>query len=154
MKATSIAVLTVLMLASAGQLRAEKAPMTPEELLETSTHAVVGTITTIYQREETIGDWHYTNFLAEIHVEKCEKGEGVEADSLVYARYWRRRWVGLGLMPPSTSGHDPLPDEGDQVRAYLAKNAYDGFTRDNKDGGFNVIGCDGFEIIKPAQEDE
>ena len=31
------------------------------------------------------------------------------------------------------------------VLANLARNAYDGFTQDNTDGGFNVIGPNGFE---------
>ena len=33
---------------------------------------------------------------------------------------------------------------------YLARNAYDGFGADNKDGGLNVIGANGFEKLKPA----
>ena len=36
-----------------------------------------------------------------------------------------------------------IPKEGDRVRVYLARNAYDGFG-DNGDGGFNVIGANGF----------
>jgi len=34
------------------------------------------------------------------------------------------------------------------VLIYLAKNAYDGFTRDNHDGGFNVIGANGFCAVE------
>jgi hypothetical protein len=33
---------------------------------------------------------------------------------------------------------------------YLARNAYDGYTFDNKDGGFNVIGANGFETLNPT----
>jgi hypothetical protein len=32
---------------------------------------------------------------------------------------------------------------------YLARNAHDGFDPDNKDGGFNVIGANGFEKLAP-----
>jgi hypothetical protein len=35
------------------------------------------------------------------------------------------------------------------VRIYLARNAYDGYTYENKDGGFNVLGVNGFEKLKP-----
>jgi hypothetical protein len=48
-------------------------------------------------------------------------------------------------MPPGTNGHRGCPSEGATLRIYLARNAYDGFSDDNKDGGFNVIGANGFE---------
>jgi hypothetical protein len=31
----------------------------------------------------------------------------------------------------------------------MSMDAYDGFTHDNKDGGLNVIGANGFEPVKP-----
>lgn len=71
---------------------------------------------------------------------------------VVSARYWQRAWVGQGQIPPSTIGHRGLPADGDTLRIYLAKNVYDGFTQDNKDGGFNVIGANGFEKVKPADD--
>ena len=79
-----------------------------------------------------------------------EKGDGVEPEELVYARYWRRQWVGPGQMPTSTTGHRGLPARGDKIRVYLAQNAYDGFSRDNNDGGFNVIGANGFQVLEEA----
>ena len=96
------------------------------------------------------GDWKYTRFVAEIRVDECEKGDGVKKGELVYVRYYRRAWVGAGEQPPSSSGHTGLPAAGDAVRVYLARNAYDGFTPDNTDGGFNVIGGNGFEKLAPA----
>ena len=39
--------------------------------------------------------------------------------------------------------------DGATIRAYLARNACDGFG-ETKDGGFNVIGANGFEKVKAA----
>ena len=73
--------------------RAEKAPLSPEELRKTATHVVVGKVTAIYTRTETAGDWQYTLYVAEIQVAETEKGDGVKKGDLVYARYWHRRWI-------------------------------------------------------------
>ncbi len=129
---------------------AEKAPLTPAQLGKTATHVITGHVTDIYDRTETVGNWKYTRYVAEIRVVGCEKGKGVQKGDLVYARYWRRSWIGAGRVPPSTAGHRGLPSDGDTLRVYLARNAYDGFTRDNKDGGFNVIGANGFAEWKPT----
>jgi hypothetical protein len=133
-------------------LRAEKVNMSPEELRKTATHVITGQVTAVYERTETTGDWKYTKYVAEIRVEECEKGDGVKKGDLVYARYWRRSWVGKGRVPPSTAGHRGLPSDGESLRVYLARNAYDGFSFDNKDGGFNVIGANGFEKLKPGSK--
>jgi len=140
----------VVVLAVVATARAEKAPLSPEDLLKTATHVVVGQVTAIYTRTETAGDWQYTHYVAEVRVAEAEKGDGLKKGDLVYARYWHRGWVGKTKQPPSTSGHTGTPGKGDTVRVYMAKNAYDGFTEANHDGGFNVIGGNGFETMKPA----
>lgn len=129
-------------------LLAEKVDMSAERLLKTATHVVTGQVTGIYERTETKGDWSYTRYVAETRVDECEKGGGIKKGDLVYARYWRRAWIGKGRVPPSTAGHRGLPGHGDSIRVYLARNAYDGFRFDNKDGGFNVIGANGFGKLK------
>jgi hypothetical protein len=136
-------------LAAAGAARAEKEPLSPEEFRKTATHVVVGQVTAVYTRTETSGDWKYTRFIAEVRVIESEKGDGLKKGDLVYARYWQRRWVGRDKQPPSTIGHRGLPANGETLRIYLARNAYDGFG-ETKDGGFNVIGANGFEPIKSA----
>ncbi len=127
---------------------ADKAPLPPEELRQSATPIVVGKVDAIYQKEETAKGGRYTRFVAEITVVGIEKGEGVKKGELLYARYWTRKWARPGFPPPSTNGHRGLPVEGQTLRIYLARNAYDGFTHDNKDGGFNVIGANGFEPMK------
>lgn len=126
----------------------EKANMSPSALRNLATHVIIGQLVGVYERVDIVGDWNYTRYVAEIRVTDSEKGEGIDKSDLVYARYWRRDWIGQGRVPPSTSGHRGVPSEGETVRIYLARNAYDGFSRDNKDGGFNVIGANGFEKLK------
>jgi hypothetical protein len=142
-----------LVILAVGPMRAEKVNMSPDDLRRTATHVIVGKVQAVYARQENTGDWAYTHFVAEVRVEKSEKGDGLKKGDLVYARYWQRSWRGKDRQPPSTSGHRGLPGVGDTVRVYLARNAYDGFTFDNKDGGFNVIGANGFEKMegKPAR---
>ena len=54
-------------------------------------------------------------------------------------------------LPESTSGHWGLPKEGDAVRVYLARSGYDGFSKDNKDGGLNVVFGDGFRVLTKSE---
>jgi hypothetical protein len=140
----------VVLVTPAVPIRAEKVDLTPEQLRKTATHVVSGEVTAIYSREVKRGKWDYTHYVAELSVDNVEKGEGIEAGELIYVRYWSKRWTGGGLPPPDTSGHRGRPSEGDSLRIYLARDAYDGFTRDNNDGGFNVIGANGFEELKPS----
>jgi hypothetical protein len=104
-------------------------------------------VTAIYERNETGTHWRTTYYVAEIKISNAEKGDGLQKDHLVYVRYWDRAWISQEQMPPSTTGYRGLPKQGDNVRAFLAKNAYDGFSSGNNDGGYNVIGPNGFEIM-------
>jgi hypothetical protein len=121
--------------------------MSVAQLTKTASHVVTGDVLAIYEREELNGDWKYTRYIAEIRIGECEKGDGIVKGDLVYVRYWQRAWIGKGQQPPSTSGHRGIPRNGDSLRVYLARNVYDGFTKDNNDGGLNVIGANGFEKL-------
>ena len=125
---------------------AEKAPMSKEALTKVATHVVTGKVKAVYAREKVEGRWRVQRYVAEVEVASVEKGDGLEKGGLVYVRYWTRDWAGRGPQPPSTSGHVGLPKEGAKMRIYLARNAYDGFG-ETDDGGFNVIGGNGFEPL-------
>lgn len=139
----SLLVLTLLVLAQ-GPLRAEKAIMSPEAMARISTHIVIGEIKAITTRVEKAGGYEKTHFVAEVKITKVEKGDDLKADQLVYVRYWQKHWVGRGMPPTGTNGHRGLPAAGDSKRIYLARNAYNGLG-ESHDGGFDVIGCDGFQ---------
>lgn len=125
---------------------AEKVPMTKEQLQTTATHVVVGKVQAIYSRKELNRSYQYTHYVAEVKVDKLEKGEGISG--LVYVRYLDIEWIGEGAMPPGPSGHYPSPTVGETYRIYLAQNAYDGMNDGNKDGGYNVIYGNGFQPVK------
>ena len=112
-----------------------------------ATHIVTGEVKAIYQRVVKEGNWKVTRYVAEVAIEKVEKGDDLKADGLVYARYWRRSWNSRKPQPPSTGGHRGIPKEGDTLRIYLARNAYDGFGT-VKDNGYTVFGANGFEKLK------
>ena len=139
--------LLLALLASLGSSPAaapEKPDLSPERLLAAATHVVVGKVEQAWTRKESRGSWDVTHFVAEIRVESVEKGEGLAAGGLVYARYWTKRWDAFFTpQPPDTNGHRGLPEVGDRVRVYLARNASDGFGTTG-DGGYNVIGPNGF----------
>ena len=151
-------VLATLAAFAASPLAPEKANLSPEKLRELSTHVVVGEVRAVYTRTAQEGSWEVTHHLAEVAPSSVEKGElpsagEEEGNGLVYVRYWTRRWTGLFSAPPSTNGHRGLPSTGETLRIYLARNAYDGFQTDNEDGGFNVIGANGFERLKAKPQD-
>jgi hypothetical protein len=128
-------------------VRGEKVNMSPAELKKTATHVIVGTVIAVYESTVTDKDWSTTRCLAEVRIKSVEKGENLKEDELVYIRYWHRRWIGSGRPYPTTNGHRGLPQAGETLRIYLARNAYNGFGQTN-DGGFDVIGANGFEKLK------
>lgn len=127
---------------------AEKVDMPPAALRKTATHVVTGTVRAIYTRTENAKGWRTTHHLAEVSIGGLEKGAGLSVGGLVYVRYWTRRWAGIGAPPPSTNGHRGIPKQGETLRIYLARRAYDGFG-ETQDGGFNVLGANGFERLAP-----
>lgn len=129
---------------------AEKANLSSEQLEKVATHVVDGKVWAIYERKQADDNWKYTHYVAEVEVEQCRKGDGIATGDLIYVRYWERDWIGKGQIPPSTAGHRGLPQEGESLRIYVARKAYDGFTDENHDGGFNVIGANGFEKLPNA----
>jgi hypothetical protein len=145
MRTMAVLALAACMVASA---HAEKVDTPPAALRKEATHVIVGTVKAIYSRTTEDGNWRTTRYVAEVQVGDVEKGEGVSEGGLLYVRYWQvAKWLGKGAMPPGAGGHRGLPTEGQTLRIYLARNAYDGFTKENDDGGFNVLGANGFEAI-------
>lgn len=128
--------------------RAEKVDMTPEQLQMTATHVISGLVKDIYSTMEREGDYEVTRFIAEIVIEKVEKGDGLKAGELAYARYWRQNWRGKGTPPPGTSGHRGLPKKGDAIKVYLVNKGYNG-GGDTTDGGYDVVFTNGFSVREP-----
>ncbi len=127
---------------------AEKAPYSTEQLRRTATHVVVGKVQAIYTRKEREGNYEYVRKVAEVRIDKLEKGKG--PSGVIYVRYFDRHWKGRGLVPPGGGSHWPQPKRGGTYRFYLARNAYDGWSSEGtKDGGYNVVYANGVQPVKP-----
>ena len=129
---------------------AEKPNSSPAQLEATATHIVRGEVVRVFTRVRQQGQFRMTHYVAELKVTAVEKGEGIRLDRPLYARYWTQAWTGPGYPPPGTSGHGTV-EEGAPVRAYLARNAYDGFGTERHDGGYDVIGVNGWQTLTPAE---
>ena len=126
---------------------AEKAPYSKQQLERIATHVVVGKVQAIYSFTEREGNYEYVRKVAEVKVEKLEKGKGL--DRLVYVRYFDRHWKGKGLVPPGGGSYGPQPKKGRTYRFYLARNAYDGWSRDGaQDGGYNIVYVNGVQLVQ------
>jgi hypothetical protein len=126
---------------------AAKAPSSKEQLEKTATHIVVGKVQAIYSYKAREGRYEYDRKVAEVKIDKVEKGKILEG--LVYVRYWSRNWKGLGLPPPGGQSYGPQPKKRQSCRFYLACNAYDGWSRDgSQDGGYNVVHVNGVQPLE------
>lgn len=128
-----------------------RAPSSTEKLERIATHIVLGEVRAVYSYKERDGmpllsGYEYERKVAEVKIEKVEKGK--IAESLVYVRYWSRAWKGIGLPPPGGQSYDPQPKKGQFCRFYLAKNAYDGWSKSSKDGGYNVVYLNGVQPLE------
>ena len=131
--------------------QAAKAPSYKQQLESIATHIVVGKVHSVYSYKEREGiplvsSYEYDRKVAEVKIENVEKGK--ISESLVYVRYWSRKWKGLGLPPPGGQSHENQPKKDQTYRFYLAKNSYDGWKDGNKDGGYNVVYVNGIQPIK------
>ena len=128
-----------------------KAPSSKKELETLATHILVGKVQAVYSYKDREGirlvsGYEYDHKVAEVKVEKVEKGK--ISESLVYVRYWSRTWKGIGLPPPGGQSYENQPKKDQTCRFYLARNAYDGWSRQgNNDGGYNVVYVNGIQPI-------
>ena len=128
-----------------------KAPSSKQQLETIATHIVVGKVQAVYSYKEREGiplvsGYEYDHKVAEVKIEKVEKGK--ISESLLYVRYWSRKWKGIGLPPPGGQSYENQPKKGQTCRFYLSRNAYDGLSRKgNNDGGYNVVYVNGIQPI-------
>ena len=113
---------------------------------------MVGKVQAVYSYKKREGisllsGYEYDHKIAEVKIGKVEKGK--ISESLVYVRYWSRKWKGWGLPPPGGQSYENQPKKDQTYRFYLAKNSYDGLSeKDNKDWGYNVVYVNGIQPIK------
>jgi hypothetical protein len=132
-----------------GVVRAEKVFSSPEELRARATHVVTGTVESVSAARELEGAWEYVRYRAVVRVGALEKGSGLAAGDTFECRYWTKSWLAPTPPPPDTSGHSPLPRRGQSVRVFVVNAGYNGFGT-TTDGGYDVFGRNGWEILSPA----
>lgn len=116
---------------------AEIANMSAEKLASVATHIVVGELREIYSSVTRTKDWVKTKSVAALSVRQVEKGTGLTRGEVIYAKMWKKGWVGKGRPEPGASGHRPVK-KGVLVRAHLVR----------RDGAFEVLLPNGLQEIK------
>ena len=107
-----------------------------------ATHALVGTVQRTYERKEQQGNFEYTYCVAEVAVERVDKGTDVAARDRVFVRYWRKKWTGEGRGLPDHYGHRNIPGSGDAVEVYV---------KGDRKTGFDVLSPNGFFAVTKAK---
>ncbi len=125
---------------------AAKPETSKKQLEKDATHIIVGKVQTISQVTERVDDYDITHYVAEIPIDKVEKGDSLKVGDIVHARYLRKVWRGSSVPPPGDSGHWPIPKKDDSVRACLTNKGYNGAGY-TTDGGYDVYYKNGFEIL-------
>lgn len=107
---------------------AERAPLSPEQLKQESTHIFEGEVLGVYSREAKSALYGkgtlLTRYIIEIEVDKVVEGKDVEPKDVVYVRAWRLKRRGAAGLVPGPSGHFLIPEKGDTVRVYAAQGRY------------------------------
>ncbi len=113
-----------------------------EQLDEMSTDIILGVVES-RSMEETLDplSWQVRSFEYTVRVEETIKGNLKRGDA-VTVKAGTRDWVGPGPMPPSNTGHHPLPLVGELAKFHLVL-----------DGGavtYSVVLPNGVELAKEA----
>jgi hypothetical protein len=132
--------------------RKQKGLTTKAQLQRDATHIVVGNVLASTSKTERVKEFEVTHLVAEIAVNRIEKGEGVKPGEKVHVRYWAQGWAGKGTPLPGMSEHySSTPKNGDVVRVYLVNKGYNGAGQ-TTDSGFDVYFKNGFEILLSAAD--
>jgi|GEM_PF-6885464 hypothetical protein len=119
-----------------GGANAEIPAKSKEDLLESASHAFTGTVKRTYERREKRQDSTYIFGVAEIIVERVDKGAEIVAKEHVYVHYWEDEWDNkVGNRAPGHYGHWDVPEEGNLVEVFVTGD---------RTTGFDVISPNGF----------
>ena len=133
---------------------AERVPLRPDDKNAETTHIVTGVVKGVYSRDKETGLYGpgtvETQVVIEIEIKTVEKGAGLKPGDLVYARSWRLKKRGTFGNRPGPSGHFLIPQEGDAVRAYLARGSYP--PTGQGDNGYTVVYPNGLDKIDKVKK--
>jgi hypothetical protein len=119
---------------------AERPAQSREQLLESASHAITGTVIRTYERHEQKDDrgfeWSYG--VAEITVALVTKGSDIKSGDRVFVCYWEKKWVGGGSPPPDSYGNWEIPRAADSVEVFVDGDRETGYDVLNPNGFFKV----------------
>lgn len=124
----------------------EQAPLSPAELEATSTDIVLGVVESRSMQEDRDDSWLERTFDYDVRVEETFKGD-LERGATVVVRAGTRRWIGPDPMPPSGTGHQPLPLVGELAQFHLVP-------ADDGSGRYLVVAPNGVELGSGARLDD
>lgn len=121
----------------AGSIRAEVPLLTPDVLQRDAKHIVTGKVQRVYTTEKQVDKSYVdTLYAVEVVVSAVEKGEGIAADQVIFAKAWQMKKRARGWAGPS--GQDFIPKPGQVVKLYL--------TGDN--GSYDALSPNGIHALK------
>ena len=145
MNYTACAAAVTLALLMASDCSAEIPKASAEELHAECSHAIAGNVVRTYTtRVQTSKNFEHTYGVAELIVEKVDKGQQITAGDRVYFRYWKKRWTGDGGPAPDHYGHWDGPKADDRVFVYV---------KGDRKTGYDVLSPNGFFRTLPDRTD-
>ncbi len=112
----------------------------PERLKADATHVVRGRVEQVYTTEREQADGQKdTLYVIEILVDGIDKGEGLKAGELLYARCWKAKDRPKDFK--GSLGQLAIPGAGSKVWAYL---------KHERKGGYDILVPNGIERERPV----
>lgn len=119
-----------------GGASAEIPAKSKEDLHNSASHAFTGTVKRTYERAEKREHSTYIYGVAEILVERVDKGKEILVNDHVFVHYWEDNWDNKsGNRAPGHYGHWNVPEAGDLVEVFVVGD---------RTTGFDVISPNGF----------
>ena len=120
----------------------EIAPKSPQELAEIADEIVLGVVESRSMEQTTNEEWLERKFTYQVRVEEDSEKGGLQQGDVIRVDAATRRWIGPDPMPPSGTGHFPLPMVGELARFHLVE-----VTGDN---AYMVVIPNGVELSRDA----
>ena len=121
---------------------ADIAQKSPQDLVDIADEIVLGVVESRSMEQTTNEEWLERRFTYQVRVEEDSEKGGLEQGDVIRVDAATRRWIGSDPMPPSGTGHFPLPMVGELARFHLVE-----VTGDN---AYMVVVPNGVELSRDA----
>ena len=121
---------------------ADIAQKSPQRLAEIADEIVLGVVESRSMEQTTNQEWLERKFIYQVRVEEDSEKGGLKQADVIQVSAANRRWIGPDPMPPSATGHFPLPIVGELARFHLV--------RISGDNAYMVVIPNGVELSRDA----